>query len=53
MRLTIRKFLRYIICLTTRTNYILFKKKNIEKIFEYIKKVINNDNYIINKIEYI
>ena len=43
----------YKICLTALTNYILFKKKNIEKKLEYIKNVFNKDNYKITKIEYI
>jgi uncharacterized protein (DUF697 family) len=53
MGLAVCKFFRYLVCLTAGANYILVKKKNIDKIFEYIRNVINNNNYNINKIEYI
>lgn len=52
MGLAVRKFFKHLVCLTAGANYILVKKKNIDKIFEYIENIINN-NYIIKKIEYI
>ena len=53
MGLAVRKFFKHLVCLTAGANYILVKKKNIDKIFEYIENVFNDDNYEIKKIDYI
>lgn len=52
MGLAVKKFFKYMVCLTAGANYILNKKKNIDKIFEYIEKVIQN-NIELTKIDYI
>jgi len=50
--LAVRKFFKYLVCLTEGASYILNKKRIIDEIFNYIERVINNEINQV-KIEYI
>ena len=43
MGLAVRKFFKYLICLTAGAGYVLNKKKIIDEIFNYIERVINHE----------
>ena len=52
MGLAVRKFFKYLVCLTAGAGYILNKKKIIDEIFEYIKRVISGE-INLSRIEYV
>ena len=52
MGLAVRKFFKYLVCLTAGAGYILNKKKIIDEIFEYIERVISGE-INLSRIEYV
>ncbi len=52
MGLAVRKFFKYLVCLTVGAGYILNKKKIIDEIFEYIERVISGE-INLSRIEYV
>ena len=53
MGIAVKKFFRHLVCLTAGADYILNKKRDIDKIFEKIRMMVNNNKNESETMEYV